>query len=319
VRTLELEDTVGATTQTPTLSIDGTRLLLDGEHYCMQGLSFFNALYNPTFNEDRGKWLDTFLANGVNMLRIWCQWDFDPVRRPFVDSAPDATLYADDGSLKADVLERLHKLLQVTAERKIVVEVTLFAKEKAPNQPIEYLLTGTKAAAEALKPHRHVILQLWNEHTRADRELFDAAKGADPDRLVTSSVGGSSVLGTDEQNSMYDLLTPHTARREAERYWEEAPRQLAGLMEKFRKPVLDDEPARCGLKEHGGIPGGTRAEDHITQIEAVRAIGSYHVYHHDMFQRPRRTPATPSSGIPEPDFSPYHRKVFDYLRDHTTW
>ena len=87
----------------------------------------------------------------------------------------------------------------------------------------------------------------------------------------------------------------------------------------FNKPVLDDEPARCGLKEHGGIPGGTHVEEHIAQIEAVRGIGSYHVYHHDLFQRPRDNPATPPSGIPDPDYSPYHRQVFDYLKEHTTW
>jgi hypothetical protein len=307
------------TTQTATLAVDGTRLLLNGQHFFLQGLSFFNALFNPPFNEDRGRWLDTFLVNGVNMLRIWCQWDFDPARRPFVDSGPEATLFREDGSLRDEVRGRLEHLLRAAAKRQMVVEVTLFAKEKAPNQPVEYLLAGTRAATEALKSYRHVILQLWNEHTRADRELFDAAKEIDPERLVTSSVGGSSVLGTDEQNRMYDLLTPHTARSEAGRYWEEAPRQIARLMDRFGKPVLDDEPARCGLKEHGGIPEGTRTQDHIAQIEAVRALGSYHVYHHDMFQRPRGNPATPPNGIPEPDFSPFHRRVFDYLKEHRQW
>jgi hypothetical protein len=301
------------------LRVDGTRLLLDNEPYFFQGLSFFNAFYNPAFNAETGKWLDVFLANGCNALRVWCQWDFDPVRRPFVDSAPESTLFRDDGGLKPDVWQRLEALLRETDERGMVVEVTLFAKEKAPDQPLPYLLNGTRAAAEALRPFRHVILQLWNEHTRADRELFDTAKKADPDRIVTSSVGGASALGTDEQNRMYDLLTPHTARSDSEHYWEEAPRQIAQLLERFGKPVLDDEPARCGLVQHGGIPGGTRVEDHIAQIEAVRALGGYHVYHHDMFQRPRGNPATPDSGIPEPDFSPFHRKVFDWLREHRTW
>jgi hypothetical protein len=164
------------------LRVDGTRLLLDNEPYFFQGLSFFNAFYNPAFNAETGKWLDVFLANGCNALRVWCQWDFDPVRRPFVDSAPESTLFRDDGGLKPDVWQRLEALLRETDERGMVVEVTLFAKEKAPDQPLPYLLNGTRAAAEALRPFRHVILQLWNEHTRADRELFDTAKKADPDR-----------------------------------------------------------------------------------------------------------------------------------------
>jgi hypothetical protein len=31
------------------------------------------------------------------------------------------------------------------------------------------------------------------------------------------------------------------------------------------------------------------------------------------------SPAIPPSGIPDPDFSPFHRQVFDYLRDHKRW
>lgn len=307
------------TPTTPTLSIDGTRLLLDGGHYFLQGLSFFNALFNPPFNKARGTWLDTFLDNGVNTLRVWCQWDFDPSKRPFVDSAPDATLFADDGSVKPDVAERLELLLQETAKRKMVVEVTLFAPEKSPDQPLDYLLTGTRQATGLLKPYRHIILQIWNENSRSDRELFEAAKEVDTARIVTSSTGWANHMGSDEQNRLFDLLTPHTARGSHERFWEEATRQVKELMDTFGKPVLDDEPARCGLIEHGGIKDGTQPENHIAQIEAIRAIGSYHIYHHDMFQRPRENPATPDSGIPDPDYSPFHRRVFDYLKEHRTW
>jgi hypothetical protein len=301
------------------LTVDGTRLLLDGTHYCLQGLSFFNALYNQPFNEDRGTWLDTFLATGVNMLRVWCQWDFDLSKRPFVDSSPEATLFTKEGGLKPDVWERLEALLKEADQRGMVVEVTAFAKEKDGMQPIDFLSDGMRELASALVPHRHVILQVWNENTRADRELFDIAKKVDPDRIVTSSTGYASNLGSDEQNTMYDLLTPHTARSDSERYWEVAPRQIKQLMDQFHKPVIDDEPARCGLKEHGGIPGGTRVEDHIAQIKAVRAIGAYHVYHHDMFQRPRGNPATPPSGIPEPGFSAFHAKVFAWLKENCRW
>jgi hypothetical protein len=37
------------------------------------------------------------------------------------------------------------------------------------------------------------------------------------------------------------------------------------------------------------------------------------VYHHDMFQTGYGTPACPPHGIPAPDFSPYHRVVFEFL------
>ena len=139
----------------------------------------------------------------------------------------------------------------------------------------------------------------------------------DPARLVTSSPGVANVLGDDAHNTAIDLLTPHTVRRSAGRpFWEVAPQQIAGLIERFRKPVLDDEPARNGPTQFGGIEGGTRPEWHIAAIEGTRAAGGYPIYHHDMFQYGYDSPLTPPSGIPEPDWSPFHRVVFDHLRRH---
>ncbi len=62
-----------------------------------------------------------------------------------------------------------------------------------------------------------------------------------------------------------------------------------------------------------------RPERHIEQIRRVRALGAYHTYHHDMFQHNYGYATTPPSGVPDPDYSPFHRRVFDYLRDHRTW
>jgi hypothetical protein len=169
-----------------------------------------------------------------------------------------------------------------------------------------------------LRPHRNAILQIWNEDSTEIKRHYEAAKAEDSSRLVTNSPGFSSNLGDDGQNRMLDLLTPHTVRRQDPRFWEVAPRQVQSLLELYSKPVIDDEPARDGTIKFGGIEGGTRAEWHIAQVEAVRKVGGYHIYHHDMFQNqdPDRTPA---HGIPDPDFRDLHRKVFDYLAAHTRW
>ena len=53
--------------------------------------------------------------------------------------------------------------------------------------------------------------------------------------------------------------------------------------------------------------------DHILQIWQVWQMGGHVVYHHDMFQTGYGSPACPPSGIPDPEFSPYHRKVFEFL------
>lgn len=140
---------------TRVLQIDGTRLLLDGAPFYFQGLSFFNAIYNPTFNRDasaRLRWLETFREHGVNALRVWCQWD-----------------------------------------------------------------------------------------------------------------------------------------------------------------------SSTGTVQFGGIEGGRQPEQHIAQIQHVREVGGYHTYHHDMFQNGYGHPATPPEGLPDPDFSPFHRRAFDFLRQNRTW
>jgi hypothetical protein len=86
------------------------------------------------------------------------------------------------------------------------------------------------------------------------------------------------------------------------------------LLALYRKPVVDDEPARNGTRLHGGPPGATYPADHILQIFEMWQIGAYITYHHDMFQTGYGTPAVPPSGIPDPEFSPYHRAVFEFIR-----
>lgn len=303
------------------LTIAGTRLLFDGRPFFYQGLSFFNAIYNPTFNRgpaDRVRWLRHFKDNGVNALRVWCQWDFAPPRT-FVDVAPDHTIYTAAGDVRDEHWRTLAALLDAADDEAMVVEVTLFSHEKDPNLPVEAREVGARQMADRLRPYRHVILQIWNEDSTDVARHVAAIKAVDPRRVVTNSPGFAGVLGDDAQNRTLDLLTPHTARGNVDRFWEVAPRQIAGLLERYRKPVIDDEPARTGLRQFGGIAGGTTPEQHIEQIRRVRAAGGYHLYHHDMFQRTYGDPATPSTGLPDPDFSPFHRRVFDYLRDHREW
>lgn len=307
-----------ATTSTKVLGIDGTRLTLDGKPFPWTGLSFFNAIYNPTFNrsaEERDRWLRVFRANGVNALRIWCQWDFAPPR-VFVDVAPECSAYTDSGEVREGPLRTLQNIVAAADRLGMVVELTLFSHEKRPNLPVAAQERGARLLTERLVPYRNLLLQIWNEDSSAWRRLFAAIKEADPRRLVTSSPGVSNVLGDDEQNRTLDLLTPHTIRRSVDApFWEAAPRQIASLIERYRKPVIDDEPARSGPVQFGGIEGGTRPEWHVEEIKRVRAVGGYPTYHHDMFQYGYGAPTTPPSGIPDPDFSPFHRKVFDYLRE----
>jgi hypothetical protein len=298
------------------LTISGTRFQLDGKPFPYTGISFFNAIYNPAFNQSsdiRRDWLRKFREHGIDVLRVWAQWDNT---RGFVDASPTSTLYHKDGTLRTQHVARLKEILTDADAEGFVIELCLFSqesfKDKIQLDP-EPQDRAVAALTRELMPYRNLFLQIWNEKSFRTLDILKVIKAADSKRLVTSSPGFSGVLGTDEENQALDFLTPHTSRQGRGRTWEIAPREIASLLAKFHKPVVDDEPARNGTSSFGGPKSPTFPTDHILQIHAVWQIGGYVTYHHDMFQTGYGTPACPPSGIPEPDFSPYHSVVFDFL------
>jgi hypothetical protein len=140
-------------------------------------------------------------------------------------------------------------------------------------------------------------------------------RAVDPKRLATNAPGISGVLGDSAQNNALDFLTPHTSRQWqlAGRHWEVAPAEIRYLLERYRKPVVDSEPARTGTPKFGGPRDRTYPTDHILQINGVWQAGAYITYHHDMFQTGRGTPPVPPSGIPDPEYNPYHRTVLEFI------
>lgn len=303
------------------LGVSGTRFTLDGEDFPFTGLSFFNALYNPAFNADdaaRRVWLRRFAAFGVNVLRVWGQWDS---RRGFVDTAPGATLYRPDGTLNEVPLARLHHLLAVAAEERMCVELALFAQESWHDGIRLSAEAATRAVAEvtrATASHRNLAIQIWNEFDELALEHAETVKATDAARLVTNSSGVAGVLlarGRGEVERRLDFLTPHTSRQHDGLipHWRVAPAEIAYLLARFGKPVVDDEPARNGTPDFGGPKTGTDPMDHVLQIAAVWEVGGYVVYHHDMFQTGAGSDAVPPSGIPDPEHNPYHRQVLGFL------
>jgi hypothetical protein len=297
------------------LAVAGTHFTLDGKPFPYTGLSFFNAIYNPTFNsssEARQVWLKKFQSYGINVLRVWCQWDNT---RGFVDAAPTNTMFETNGVLCSPRLATLKGILADADKLGMCVEIVIFAQESYLEK-IHLTSPSDERAVAALTrellPFRNATFQIWNEHSDARvLPLVEVIKQIDPQRLVSNSPGYGGDLGSDAENAALDYLTPHTKR--SGRYWETAPQELATLREKFRKPVVDDEPGRNGIAWNGGPEEATSPFDHIVQILNVWQVGAYPTYHHDMFQTGYGTPAIPPSGIPDPEFNPYHRTVFDFL------
>lgn len=298
------------------LTISGTSFLKNGEPFNYTGIGFFNALYNPAFNksaQERGQWLDKFQKYGINVLRVWAQWNNT---RGFVDASPDATLYSASGELRSQPLERLKALLADADRKGMVVQLVLFSHETSEAKNKLSAKSSDKAVANItteLKPYRNVVFQIWNESSERVEDYYKAIKQIDPQRIVTNSPGPGGDLGDQKQNHMLDYLSAHTTRQFAGRHWEIAPKEIDYLLARYQKPVVDDEPARNGTPDYGGPHDGSSPYDHILQIYQIWQRGGYIVYHHDMFQKNYGHPSISPTGIPDPEFNPYHKQVLEFI------
>lgn len=307
-----------------TLTVSGTTFQLDSQPFPYTGVSFFNALYNPTFNKSsaaRREWLEKFRRSGINVLRVWAQWDSNTT---FADGGPESTLYDTDGGLRPATVERAKALFTDADSLGMVVELTLFSQEswhKNIRLGKDEADRAVTALTREFQPWRNITFQVWNEFSERTIDHVKTIKAIDPQRLVTSSPGGAGVLQASvAENRALDYLSPHTSRQVSGRPWEIGPSEIEYLLKRFRKPVVDDEPARNGTPLHGGPPEPTSPQDHIIQIYQDWQLGAYVTYHHDMFQTGYGTEAVPPNGIPDPEWSPYHRVVFRFLaqRDRYT-
>lgn len=295
-----------------TLGIQGTHFTMDEGPFDYTGLSFFNALYNPAFNKNnqsRLYWLKKFKNNGITVVRVWAEWNSD---LGFVDTCDSCTLFCREGTLKSQYLSRLDSLLVISDSLRMVVELVLFSSESFGKK------LSDQAADKAVKNitiktrrYRNMIFQIWNERDYRTSNYFTIIKKNDFDRIVTNSPGGGGSLGGDMENKFLDYLSPHTTRQG--RHWEEAPKEIRGLLKEFEKPVVDDEPARTGTRKFGGPEADSYPYDQILHIYNVWKAGGYVTYHHDMFQTGYGSDAVPPSGIPDPDFSAYHKAIFRFL------
>lgn len=299
------------------ITVEGAEFRLNGKPFPYTGISFFNAIYNSAFNkssEKRRRWIEKFRKYGINVLRVWAQWDS---RRGYADTCDECTLYLSDGRLRANRVETLKQIAADADALGTVIELVLFSQESwHANIRLEPAAADRAVAALALEmmPHRNVTLQIWNEFSERVVDHVKTVKGVDPRRLVTNSPGGGGVIMGDRgQYEALDYLTPHTSRQRIGKPWNIGPLEIEYLLKRYRKPVVDDEPARNGTPNFGGPNEQTFPSDHILQIYKVWQAGGHITYHHDMFQTGYGTPTVPPHGIPDPEFSPYHRAVLEFI------
>jgi hypothetical protein len=238
------------------------------------------------------------------------------MRRGFIDSGEGKTIFKKDGTIKPEQLNTIKAILQDADEKEMVILLVIFSREswnenlRLSDQASD---RGVSILAKELQPYGNLVFQIWNEFDYRTVEYYQKIKEADPQRIVTNSPGYAGVLGSVNENVTLDFLSPHTSRK-TDRHWEIAPKEIAYLLEKYKKPVVDDEPARKGTPKFGGPTSENFPMDHILRIYNVWKAGGYVIYHHDMFQTGYGSDAVPPSGIPVPGFSEYHDEVFDFLK-----
>jgi hypothetical protein len=210
-----------------TVTVSGTAFHVDGRQTFLLGVSLFDAL-GSTPPRDRD--LDQLVEWGVRIVRVWAHW-LEPI-------------YQADGALTAQGRTRLLTLTNRLRARGQILELALLKPGQLPGQgsaifPTEAArVRAVQAITSALREHRNVIFDLYNEHDHpggpishaAARVLRDAVKAIDPARLVTiSSTGGhlvsaASQVGPGEERNLreeagtgpdavgVDIVAPHFPR-----------------------------------------------------------------------------------------------------------
>jgi len=313
---LILSTGVNGFSQSNVISISGKRFLMNDKEFEFTGISFFNAIYNPEFNKSeviRQEYIGRFNDHGINVLRIWCQWDSD---RGFADAGAGKTIYNTNGNLNDTYLSTLKRIIEDANKKKTVILLVLFSRESwNENKRLsdDASEVAVRNITNELKNYRNLIFQIWNEFDYRTVDYCKIIKSIDSQRIVTNSPGYAGVLGSIDENMVLDYLSPHTTRDD-EKHWEVAESEIKYLLNKYDKPVVDDEPARRGTPKYGGPKTEVYPYDHIIHIYKVWETGGYIVYHHDMFQTGYGNIDVPPSGIPVSGFSNYHDQVFNFLK-----
>jgi hypothetical protein len=174
--------------------VSGRTLQIDGRPAFLLGVSLFDALgATPPRDQD----LDALRTWSVTIVRVWAHWH-EPI-------------YQADGTLTAQGRSRLLQLVQRLQLRGLVLELVLLRPGQLPGQPFAVFasdaarLRSVTEITSALRDHRNVLFDLYNEHDHPDgpishaaaRALRDAVKAIDPARVVTISSTESHLMTAD--------------------------------------------------------------------------------------------------------------------------
>lgn len=292
------------------LTVRGDRFCLDGKPVFLLGCSYYAALGAPDDIVRRD--LDEMRRLGFNWVRLWATWAaFDN----------DVSAVDREGRGREPFLARLRQIVIGCDRRGMAVDVTLSRGNGVTGPPRLGSMEAHRRAVEtivtALKSSRNWYLDLSNERNIRDKrfagydelkELRDAVKALDPDRLVTASFSGDIPR---EQLREYlsvvraDFIAPHRPRNATSPVETEAKtREYLATMKTLGRivPVHYQEPFRRGFGKWQPT-----ADEFLADLRGARTGGAAGWCFHNGDQRdhPR--------GEPRRSFDLREKRLFEQL------
>lgn len=194
------------------LGIKDSRFTVNGKTTFLLGISYYGACGAPmTFIT---KDFDDFKRHGCNWVRIWATWN------AFHN---DVSAVDQHGNIRRRYMDKLKQIIHEAGKRGMIVDVTVSrGRGLLPDHKAH--MKAIRALAQELRPYRNVYFDLANERNVRDsryvsfqelRELRDAVKKIDPQRLVTASHGGDisrEELEKYVRIARVDFISPHRPR-----------------------------------------------------------------------------------------------------------
>ena len=215
------------------ITIKQGKFLQNGEPIFLLGISYFDGLSAPqkVFESD----FKFLKERGFNALRVWANW--------YTEYQPNTLgLIEQDGSINANLLQKLKSFLRTAEENGFIVKLT-FSRDATAKIGFRKYKDAIVSVTSEIRTFPNVLLDLQNETDHCgvneDRDceghltlkqagvLADAVKSADPNRLVTvSRTGGGFVEGKDDYKSFLneakvDFIATHRPSRTRNSQWAE--------------------------------------------------------------------------------------------------
>jgi hypothetical protein len=236
------------------ITIKDGQFIQDGKPTFLLGLSYFDGLSAPpqVLESD----LRYFGERGFNALRVWANWytDFQPHTNGLLES---------DGTVNPQMLNRLQRMIDAADKKGFVIKLT-FSRDPMEKVPFSNYKDGILSVVKAIKNSPNVLLDLQNETDHCGkqgdpdclghlslaqvREIRNAIKEIEPDRIVTASWGGGDAEDYKSflEQTNVDFIATHGPPRKkdwAEKTAVEMKRARSQLSSEI--PILFDEPSRC--------------------------------------------------------------------------